>query len=534
MQPKVSIIMAVYNADQYLGAALDCLVNQTEPNIEIICVDDGSTDSSAAILEDYAARDKRFTILKQKNQYAGVARNNGLRHATGEYLLFLDADDLFAPTLVEDTYNKAKEQAADVVCYRYHQFIGTTADYRAADWAFRKDLFPQKACFNCHDCPDTIFQLFERNASSKLFKRAFIEQQDLWFMATRNNNDAFFACAALVIAERVATLDKVLLYYRRDNPGSLTRTKTADPLTAFKAYEKIKEYLVDKGLYTELKKSFLLLTEKLYLRDVLPEVWDIKLQYLQNGGFAKVDFDEALQKDFLLKVERKLAQLRLRALRESFGAAYGEGNFDSTALYATIPWGLQEFLEKNHQSYVIRFLYLQQWLQGQQLDKDLENFSQIYVRFLAYLVLQRVAADVELSEFTQLRLLGKAKALLEEARELYGAGNDVVRHLHSALAEGEKGLFAALLVEDYSLKKQKIKLEQAKDNLARTKQKLAEVKGNAAVTKNKLSEVKESLALTKRELAQSQKREQGLKNSLSYRLGRALTFLPRALKKLFP
>ena len=93
MGAKVSVIIPVYNAEKYLEECLNSVVNSTLKNIEIICVDDGSTDSSLSILQKYAANDLRVKILRQKNLYAGRARNNGLMHATGEYVHFLDADD---------------------------------------------------------------------------------------------------------------------------------------------------------------------------------------------------------------------------------------------------------------------------------------------------------------------------------------------------------------------------------------------------------------------------------------------------------
>ena len=98
---KISMIIPVYNVAPYLRQCMDSLVNQTYSNIEIICVDDGSTDASLGILRQHAEKDARVKILQQKNQYAGVARNNGMAAATGEYYMFLDADDFFEPELLE-------------------------------------------------------------------------------------------------------------------------------------------------------------------------------------------------------------------------------------------------------------------------------------------------------------------------------------------------------------------------------------------------------------------------------------------------
>ena len=97
---KVSVIIPVYNSEDYLQECLDSLLKQTLHEIEIICVDDGSTDGSLQILEKNAANDKRIQILHQENLHAGVARNNGLKAAHGEYVIFLDSDDFFELTLL--------------------------------------------------------------------------------------------------------------------------------------------------------------------------------------------------------------------------------------------------------------------------------------------------------------------------------------------------------------------------------------------------------------------------------------------------
>ena len=124
-KPRVSVIIPVYNVEKYLPQCLDSVVNQTLPDIEIICVDDGSTDSSLDILKDYARRDKRITVLRQKNLHAGVARNAGLSIARGEYLSFLDSDDFFELDMLDQCYAKLKKDKSDVCI-----FSGDMIDYK--------------------------------------------------------------------------------------------------------------------------------------------------------------------------------------------------------------------------------------------------------------------------------------------------------------------------------------------------------------------------------------------------------------------
>ena len=108
MQPKISIIIPVYNTEKYLHECLDSVINQTLKDIEIICIDDGSADNSYQVLQGYADKDSRFVILQQENKGAGRARNNGLKNATGEFVAFLDSDDYYADnTVLEKLYNSA-------------------------------------------------------------------------------------------------------------------------------------------------------------------------------------------------------------------------------------------------------------------------------------------------------------------------------------------------------------------------------------------------------------------------------------------
>lgn len=118
MGTKVSVILPVYNVSDYLRQCMDSIVGQTLKDIEIICVDDGSTDDSLAILKEYEAKDQRVKVIQQANAGAGAARNKGLEIATGEYLSFLDSDDFFEPDMLEKAWSKAHETRAQVVVFR--------------------------------------------------------------------------------------------------------------------------------------------------------------------------------------------------------------------------------------------------------------------------------------------------------------------------------------------------------------------------------------------------------------------------------
>ena len=116
MEPKVSIIIPVYNVEPFLARCLDSVAGQTLRGIEIICVDDGSPDRSIDILNRYAAQDGRIRVISQENRGLGGARNRGFDAATGEFILFVDSDDWIDPAYCERLYEAAREAEADIAC----------------------------------------------------------------------------------------------------------------------------------------------------------------------------------------------------------------------------------------------------------------------------------------------------------------------------------------------------------------------------------------------------------------------------------
>ena len=129
MNPKISVIIPVYNSETYLSQCLDSVCMQTLQEIEIICVDDGSTDTSPKILLEYAKKDPRVRILTQQNKGAGAARNYGLRESTGEFLSFLDSDDFFELDMLEEAYKNIEEYQEDFVVFESYQYDMNTKEY---------------------------------------------------------------------------------------------------------------------------------------------------------------------------------------------------------------------------------------------------------------------------------------------------------------------------------------------------------------------------------------------------------------------
>ena len=254
---KVSVIIPVYNSEDYLQECLDSLLKQTLHEIEIICVDDGSTDGSLQILEKNAANDKRIQILHQENLHAGVARNNGLKAAHGEYVIFLDSDDFFELTLLEKIYLKAKNETADIVLFGGKCYDTSTGEYIEKPYYFRRDFLPEKPVFSRLDVPDRIFSITTPCPWTKLFRRQFILDEDLEFQALQHSNDVYFVLTALALASRISYVNEDLVYYRIGQVQNLQSKKGKNPLLFFDAYEAVYHTLVDKGIYVDVEKSFI-------------------------------------------------------------------------------------------------------------------------------------------------------------------------------------------------------------------------------------------------------------------------------------
>ena len=122
MQPKISIIIPMYNVEKYLHRCLDSVLNQTFKNWQAICVDDGSPDKSGDIAEEYAKKDKRFIVVHKENGGLSDARNAGFPYAMGKYIMYLDSDDFIHPQTMEIALDVAEKNKSDIVSFRYDRF----------------------------------------------------------------------------------------------------------------------------------------------------------------------------------------------------------------------------------------------------------------------------------------------------------------------------------------------------------------------------------------------------------------------------
>lgn len=254
---KVSVIMPVYNAEDYLRQCLDSVLNQTLKEIEIICVDDGSTDSSLEILKEYCEKDSRMEVLHQENQYAGCARNFGFTQASGKYVIFWDSDDFFAPQALEKLYLKCEADEAEIgICGASKFDNELQLSYPAGEYLV-KSRVPATMPFNKNEMGRYLFNFCSNVPWNKLFLRSFILKHHLEFQPLRQANDVYFSMMALFLAERMTVVPENLVTYRFFNSASLTGKVSETRYCTVEAYHTVLKKLEEYPEFTpELRQSF--------------------------------------------------------------------------------------------------------------------------------------------------------------------------------------------------------------------------------------------------------------------------------------
>ncbi len=259
MQPKISVIIPVYNVEKYLPECLESILNQTFQDFEIICVDDGSTDKSLDILQEYKRKDDRFVILQQRHAGAGAARNHGLKLAEGKYIQFLDSDDYFEPTLLEEMYNHAEKYSADLtVCSsRKVDENGNITESQNPNSPINLDKTPLEKPFNWQDFKNDIFGLFNVPSWNKLYLKDLILSNNLQFQNLTSCNDVAFGHISKICAQKIVVFNKELVNYRYKRMGSISEHRAECAKNILFAALQIKEFLEKRGIFNELKKSYI-------------------------------------------------------------------------------------------------------------------------------------------------------------------------------------------------------------------------------------------------------------------------------------
>jgi len=267
--PKVSIIVPIYNVEQYLTQCLDSILNQTLRDIEIVCVDDGSTDGSGAILDYYAQNDGRIIVLHRSNAGYGAAMNAGIKASSGDYIGIVESDDKIAPDMFGKLYQAAETNHLDMVksdCYYWFENI----DYlKRIHVNYLETDYDKVLTSNDRN----IFFDFFMNIWTGIYSRDFLDKYDIRFHESpgASYQDNGFWMQTCLYADRVMWLNEAFYYYRQDNP-------TASVKSPGKMLAMTYEY---EYLETELRRKGNV--------ELLPYCWSARLFRLRGTYFRIAD-----------------------------------------------------------------------------------------------------------------------------------------------------------------------------------------------------------------------------------------------------
>ena len=255
---KISIIMPVYNAGEYLTTAINSILCQSFDDFELICVDDGSTDSSAVIIKKFMAKDGRIKSVRQSNAGPGVARNTGVEIACGKYIIFLDADDFYEKNLLSSLYGIAEDGNLDVAVAKFDIYNDNKNVYSLPTDEPHSNIFASGHITSKNEYPDYILSSTTGYAWNKLFRSSFIHDKMLAFDPELYVfEDVLFVCSALSMAERVGRIDDVLIHHRVYSEQSRSRLFRKYYGQVPVIYKKLKDFLMHRGMYIPLKKGYL-------------------------------------------------------------------------------------------------------------------------------------------------------------------------------------------------------------------------------------------------------------------------------------
>lgn len=304
-QITISVIVPAYNLEKYIGDCIDSVRNQSLQNIELILVDDCSDDHTKTVIKEYMDRETEIEIIlleNGRNENAGYSRNRGLDIARGDYLLFLDGDDMLEPGALERLYDVCRETNADIVNYNYQFFDNNTRSITKSNSRVDALAKPMEV-FKLSDVSDCAFQFFHEVAWDKIFRRAFIQEQGIRFQCQSNANDQLFVFTALIKAERIVTISDHLLNYRvnRENQLSAGKNISQNPQCIWRATKATLEVIEKCGLYDLYQKSFLNYSvERLIfsLKKINSKEAEELLTFYKEYGFAALKMADRGREDF--------------------------------------------------------------------------------------------------------------------------------------------------------------------------------------------------------------------------------------------
>lgn len=218
----ISIIVPVYNVQEYLERCINSIWQQTYQNLEIILVDDGSTDRSGQMCDEFAQKDPRIKVVHKENGGLSDARNAGLQVATGDYIGYVDSDDWIEPEMYATMYQACKREQADLAICRYHCVYEGATKEKGTD---KQTVFDRENLLNIYICGHNDYVVYN-SVWSKLFSRELVK--DMLFPKGRNSEDIMYTTRAFCRSEKAVYIDSYFYDYVIERPGSIMNEKKSE------------------------------------------------------------------------------------------------------------------------------------------------------------------------------------------------------------------------------------------------------------------------------------------------------------------
>ncbi|MDR1522926.1 MAG: glycosyltransferase [Endomicrobium sp.] len=322
--PKVSVIIPIYNVEKYIRQCLESVISQTLKDIEILCIDDCSTDTSIKIVESFLKKDNRIKILQlNNNKLPGIARNIGIQNSIGTYISFIDPDDYVKPDFLEVAYTKLEELQLNSVWFNIKIFDDTKKSFTKDNYFLKSDNGPLIVT-------SKNINIFPINCWNKVYRLSTIKENNIIFSENILFEDLEFYYRFFTQSKEIYFINKHLYIYRLRPNSILSSKKNRNDI--FKAIKNIYNYLNKKNIFEDYKESFIqLIIQSIErspnIKDMVPYIVDLLKQINFPKDYTRTDKNNFY--DFLNYIIyfNKLSKTMQTLNKYYFGLIFGISKF---------------------------------------------------------------------------------------------------------------------------------------------------------------------------------------------------------------
>lgn len=306
MLNKLSCIIPVYNGEEYLEKTFSCLKRQTYRDFELIIINDASDDKTEKIIEHFMSVIQQRIIYIRNDSRLGAAksRNLGLAKATGEYVIFLDADDIYYQGLFEQSINAIEQDKADMVVFGYEKYNYSTKEVSRV-------LYEKRCYVDRNDI--ILWRMLDNVPWNKVVRKKLLEEHQIYFQDIPSNNDIFFSFVCGLTSKKIVFINDMLIRYVWKRPASLTLTRERKNYVA-EAYYEIYNYIEKNKYSLEIKREFINFLLDTYQRFLISIVDNKELTKQASDKFVRLFLNDSF---FARELEQETIYAHNRAFLQA-------------------------------------------------------------------------------------------------------------------------------------------------------------------------------------------------------------------------